>query len=182
MVLDIDDSLYLGPGRDRCLELCRPGASCGVGNSTIAGELSPFSRRCVVHPPWLTPILFRVRTDTNEPVRCAQLAGSSSPSNRTLLPWLDVLGEIRESGFFRNSCGSDEPPRFCGHRLGGVFAVVARPWKIHLGPHGRRDHAVAGQPYQTAKCGAKTGCNNMAAGLPVIVQPLAFILNWSSMR
>jgi glycosyltransferase involved in cell wall biosynthesis len=173
MVLDIDDSLYLGPGRDRLLELCRRAQVVVCGNSIIAGELSPFSRRCVVIPTVVDTDLFRVRTDyrLNGPLRAGWL-GSSMSIEQTLLPWLDVLSEIRERLSFELVVISDEPPRF----LRDIGWARFLPWSPAV-EKSIADHMDVGimplqdNPYQTAKCGAKL-VQYMAAGLPVIATPI----------
>ena len=50
LVLDIDDALYLGPGRERLFELCRRAQAVVCGNATLAGELANASPNCVVIP------------------------------------------------------------------------------------------------------------------------------------
>ena len=173
MVLDIDDALYLGPGRNRLLELCQRAQVVVCGNSTIAGELSPFSRRCVVIPTAVDTDLFRVRTDyrLNGSLRVGWL-GSSMSIEQTLLPWLDVLGEIRRQVSFELVVISDEPPNFL-RDLGWARFL---PWSPAV-EKSIADHMDVGlmplqdNPYQAAKCGAKL-VQYMAAGLPVIATPV----------
>ena len=173
MVLDIDDALYLGPGRDRLLELCQRVQVVVCGNRIIAGELSPFSRRCVVIPTAVDTDLFRVRTDyrLNGSLRIGWL-GSSMSIEQTLLPWLDVLGEIRKQLSFDLVVISDEPPRFL-RDIGWARFV---PWSPAV-EKSIADHMDVGimplqdNPCQAAKCGAKL-VQYMAAGLPVIATPI----------
>jgi glycosyltransferase involved in cell wall biosynthesis len=173
MVLDIDDALYLGTGRDRLLELCQRAQVVVCGNSTIAGELSPSSRRCVVIPTVVDTDLFRVRTDyrLNGPLRAGWL-GSSMSIEQTLLPWLNALCEIRSQLSFELVVISDEPPSF--------LRDIGWPRFLKWSPAVERsiaDHMDVGiiplqdNPYQRAKCGAKL-VQYMAAGLPVIATPI----------
>ena len=173
MVLDIDDASYLGPGRDRLLELCQRAQVVVCGNSTIAGELSPFSRRCVVIPTAVDTDQFRVRTDyrLNGPLRIGWL-GSSMSIEQTLLPRLDVLSEIRRQISFELVVISDEPPRF----LRDIGWARFLPWSPAV-EKSIADHMDIGlmplqdEPYLAAKCGAKL-VQYMAAGLPVIATPV----------
>ncbi|MGA2786310.1 MAG: glycosyltransferase [Verrucomicrobiota bacterium] len=173
MVLDIDDALYLGPGRNRLLELCQRAQVVVCGNHTIAGELSPFSRRCVVIPTVVDTDRFRVRTDhrLNGPLRVGWL-GSSMSLEQTLLPWLDMLGEIRRQVSFALVVISDEPPNF----LRDIGWARYLPWSPAV-EKSIADHMDVGlmplqdAPYQAAKCGAKL-VQYMAAGLPVIATPV----------
>jgi len=172
MVLDIDDAIYLGSGQGRLLELCQRAQVVVCGNSTIAGELSPFSRRCVVIPTVVDPSLFRVRTDyrLNGPLRVGWL-GSSMSVEQTLLPWLDVLGEIRRQVLFELVVISDEPPRF----LPEIGWARFLPWSPAV-ENNIADYMdvglmpLQGDPCQAVKCGAKL-VQYMAAGLPVIATP-----------
>jgi glycosyltransferase involved in cell wall biosynthesis len=173
MVLDIDDALYLGSGRDRLLELCRRAQVVVCGNSTIAGELSPFSPRCVVIPTTVDTDLYRVRTDhrLNGPLRAGWL-GSSMSIEQTLLPLLDLLGEIRRQVSFELVVISDESPRF----LRDIRWARYLPWSPAV-EGSIADHMDVGlmplrdNPCQAAKCGAKL-VQYMAAGLPVIASPI----------
>jgi glycosyltransferase involved in cell wall biosynthesis len=173
MVLDIDDALYLGPGRDRLLELCRRAQVVVCGNAILAGELSPFSSRCVVIPTVVDTDLYRVRTDhrLNGPLRIGWL-GSSMSVEQTLLPWLEVLGEIRKQLSFEMVLISDELPRCLrdiawAHFMQWSPAVeksIADLMDVGLMP-------LQDDPCQAAKCGAKL-VQYMAAGLPVIASPV----------
>ncbi|MFZ1072649.1 MAG: glycosyltransferase family 4 protein [Verrucomicrobiia bacterium] len=173
MVLDIDDALYLGPGRERLLELCRRAQVVVCGNSALARELAPFSRRCVVIPTVVDAERFHVRTDfrLNGPLRVGWL-GSSMSIEQTLLPWLGVLGEIRRQVSFELVVISDEPPSF----LRGVGWSRFLKWSPAV-EGSIADHMDVGimplqdNPYQAAKCGAKL-VQYMAAGLPVVATPI----------
>ncbi len=173
MVLDIDDALYLGPGRGRLLELCQRAQVVVCGNRFIAGELSPFSRRCVVIPTAVDTGLFRVRTDykLNGALRIGWL-GSSMSIEQTLLPRLNVLSEIRRQISFELVVISDEPPRF----LRDIGWARFLPWSPAV-EKSIADHMDVGimplqdEPYQAAKCGAKL-VQYMTAGLPVIATPV----------
>ena len=174
MVLDIDDASYLGPGRNRLLELCRRAQVVVCGNRTIAGELSPFSRRCVVIPTAVDPDLFSVRTDyrLNGPLRAGWL-GSSMSIEQTLLHWLDVLGEIRRQVSFELVVISDEPPRF----LRDIGWARFLPWSPAV-EKSIADHMDIGlmplqdEPYQAAKCG-QNWCNTWPPDFPSLPLLLA---------
>jgi hypothetical protein len=107
----------------------------------------------------------------NGPLRAGWL-GSSMSIEQTLLPWLDVLGEIRERLSFELVVISDEPPRF----LRDIGWARFLPWSPAV-EKSIADHMDVGimplqdNPYQTAKCGAKL-VQYMAAGLPVIATPI----------
>jgi glycosyltransferase involved in cell wall biosynthesis len=173
MVLDVDDALYLGPGRDRLLELCRRAQVVVCGNLTLARELSPFSHRCAVIPTVVDTDRYRVRTDyrLNGPLRVGWL-GSSMSIEQTLLPWLETLGEIRRQVPFELVVISDEPPRF----LQDIGWARFLPWSPAV-ETSIADHMDVGlmplqdTPYQAAKCGAKL-VQYLAAGLPVIASPV----------
>jgi len=173
MVLDVDDALYLGPGRDRLLELCQHAQVVVCGNPTLAKELSPFSRRCAVIPTVVDTDRYRVRTDyrLNGPLRAGWL-GSSMSIEQTLLPWLDVLGEIRRQVSFELVVISDEPPRFLQDIGWARFLQWSPAVETSIA-----DHMDVGimplqdTPCQAAKCGAKL-VQYLAAGLPVIASPV----------
>ena len=173
LVLDIDDALYLGPGRDRLHELCRRAQIVVCGNSTLAKDLSSFSRRCVVIPTAVDTDVYRIRTDYRlaGPLRLGWL-GSSMSVEQTLLPWLNVLCEIRSQLSFELVVISDEPPR--------ILQDIGWSRFLRWSPTVERsiaDHMDVGimplqdNPYQAAKCGGKV-VQYMAAGLPVIATPI----------
>jgi len=173
MVLDIDDALYLGSGRDRLLELCRRAQVMVCGNKILADELSRFSRRCVVIPTAVDVDWYRVRTDyrLNGALRLGWL-GSSMSIEQTLFPLMNVLVEIRSQLPFKLVVISDELPRF----LQGIGWAHFLKWSPAV-EKTIADHMDVGlmplqdNPYQRAKCGAKL-LQYMAAGLPVIAAPV----------
>jgi glycosyltransferase involved in cell wall biosynthesis len=173
MVLDIDDALYLGPGRDRLLELCRRAQMVVCGNKILADELSKFSHRCVVIPTAVELERYRVRTDyqLNGPLRLGWL-GSSMSIEQTLQPFLGLLSDIHQQLTFELVIISDEPPSFLRDIGWSRFVKWSPAVEKSIA-----DHMDVGlmplqdNPYQSAKCGAKL-VQYMAAGLPVIATPV----------
>jgi glycosyltransferase involved in cell wall biosynthesis len=173
MVLDIDDALYLGSGRDRLLGLCRRAQVVVCGNKILAGELSNFSRRCVVIPTAVDTGLYQVRTDyrLNGRLRLGWL-GSSMSIEQTLLPFMNVLAEIRRRLPFELVVISDEPPRFSTDPGWSRFLQWSPAVEISIANH--LDIGLMplqDNPAQRAKCGAKL-LQYLAAGLPVIATPV----------
>ena len=175
LVLDVDDALYLGSGRGRFLELCQRAQVVVCGNHTIADALKPFARRCVVIPTVVETELYRVRTDYRlaGPLRLGWL-GSSMSLNETLLPWLELLPEIRRQLKinFELLVIADEPPK--------ISSAVGEMRFLKWSPEVEEtisDHFDIGlmplqnNSYQAAKCGAKL-VQYMAAGLPVVAAPV----------
>ena len=173
MILDIDDALYLGPGRNKLLELCQRAQIVVCGNEILAGELSKSSCRCVVIPTVVDTELYRVRTDyrLNGPLRLGWL-GSSMSIEQTLLPSMNVLAEIRNQLPFELVVVSDELPQFLQNIGWARFVKWSPAAEMAIA-----DHVDAGimplqdNPYQRAKCGAKL-LQYMAAGLPTVAAPV----------
>ena len=172
IILDIDDALYLGTGRERLFELCQRAQVVICGNQTIADELSKHSRRCLIIPTVVGSDSFRVRTDyrLNGVLRLGWL-GSSMSIEQTLLPFLNVFDEIRRQIPFQLVVISDEPPR-----TPSFDWLQFIPWSPDV-EESVADYMDIGvmplqdNPYQRAKCGAKI-LQYMAAGLPVIATPI----------
>ena len=173
MVLDIDDALYLGSGRDPLLALCRRAQVVVCGNKILANELAKYSRHCVIIPTAVDTNLYRGRTDyrVNGRLRLGWL-GSSMSIEQTLFPLMNVLVEIRRQLSFELVVISDEPPRF----LSDIGWARYLKWSPAV-EKAIADHMDVGlmplqdNPYQRAKCGAKL-LQYMAAGLPVIAAPV----------
>jgi glycosyltransferase involved in cell wall biosynthesis len=173
MVLDIDDALYLGSGRERLLELCQRAQIVVCGNKILADELSKSSHRCVIIPTAIDTGLYRARTDyrLNGLLRVGWL-GSSMSIEQTLLPLLNVLAEIRIGMPFELVVISDEAPCFLRDIGWSRFLKWSPAVEKSIADH--MDIGIMplqDNPYQTAKCGAKL-LQYMAAGLPVIATPI----------
>lgn len=173
LVLDVDDALYLGQGRERLHELCRRAQVVVCGNETIAGELAGVARRCVVIPTVVDTGKYALRTDygLNGPLRLGWM-GSSMSIEQTLMPWLKVLAEIRRQLPFHLVVVSDQLPallreldwvRFLKWSPAVESAIASH---LDVGIMPLQDDA-----FQRAKCGAKL-VQYMAAGLPVIATPV----------
>ena len=173
LVLDIDDALYLGPGREQILQICRQARLVVCGNETIAADLTPFARACHIIPTVVDTDRYQVRADyrTVGPPRIGWL-GSSMSINETLAPLLPVLTDLCHRLPFKLVVIADEMPP----------DMHARDW-IHFVPWSPAvENTLAAyldigimplvdSPFQRAKCGAKL-LQYMAAGLPVIASPV----------
>lgn len=173
MILDIDDALYLEPGRNKLLELCQRAQIVVCGNKILADELSKFSHRCVVIPTAVDTESYRTWTDyrLNGPLRLGWL-GSSMSIEQTLSPLMNVLAEIRSRLSFELVVISDEPPQFL-QDIGWARFVKWSP-TVEKSIADRMDIGIMPlhhNPYQRAKCGAKL-LQYMAAGLPTVAAPV----------
>ena len=173
MVLDIDDALYLGGGRDRLIELCERAQVVVCGNQTIADALEACSRRCVVIPTVVDTDQYTVRADYRVAGRLrVGWLGSSMSADETLLPWLQRIGEAWRKSAFELVVISDE----CPLAIRGGEGMRFLKWSAEL-EYSIADHIDVGvmplqnNAYQAAKCGAKV-LQYMAAGLPVVASPL----------
>ena len=173
LVLDIDDALYLGAGRDRLIELCRRAQAVVCGNRMIADNLEPFARRCVVIPTVVDVDQYAMRTDYRLPGRLrAGWLGSSMSINETLLPWLEMMMAMGREWPFELVIISNERPRFMSRYAKLSFlkwsplveCAIANHFDVGLMP-------LQNNAAQAAKCGAKI-LQYMAAGLPVIASPI----------
>ena len=173
LVLDLDDALYLGPGREPILRFCRRARAVVCGNNVLAAELSSHAPRCEVIPTVVDARVYRVRTDYRKdgPLRLGWI-GSSMSIEVTLLPWLDTLRALRGKLDFELVTILDDLPE----------SLRQTPWIRHLtwSPEveaSLAEHIDVGlmplqdDPFQAAKCGAKL-LQYMAAGLPTIATPL----------
>lgn len=169
LVLDIDDALHLGPGRDKIHALCRRAQAVVCGNATLANDLSAVSENCVVIPTVVDTDRYRVKTDyaLRGPLRVGWL-GSSMSLEVTLGPLLESLREAQRALAFEFIVISDEPPA-----AGWVRFVKWSP-EVEIAI---ADHLDVGimplqdNPFQAAKCGIKL-IQYMAAGLPTIATPV----------
>jgi glycosyltransferase involved in cell wall biosynthesis len=173
MILDVDDALYLGPGRERLHELSRRAQTVVCGNGTIAQELAGAARSCVVIPTVVDTSRYVVKSDHRPPgpLRAGWL-GSSMSIDETLAPLLPTLVEARREVEFELVIVSDEAPSFAR----GIDWARFVPWSPEV-ERSIAEHMDVGlmplqdTPYQAAKCGAKL-VQYMAAGLPAIATPL----------
>ena len=173
LVLDIDDALYLGSGREQILKLCRRAGVVVCGNETIAADLAPFARACHIIPTVVDTERYQVRSDyrTSDPLRLGWL-GSSMSIEQTLMPRLEMLADLRRWVPFELVVIADEMPPAL-HALDWVRLVTWSPavenalaGYLDIGIMPLEDNA-----FQRAKCGAKL-LQYMAAGLPVIASPV----------
>lgn len=173
LVLDVDDALYLGSGRERLLELCRRARAVVCGNQTIADRLSAYARRCVVIPTVVDPARYAVREnfELNGPFRLGWL-GSSMSFNETLSPFLPMLADIRRRVAFELILISDEFPEVARHCSWLRYVPWSPQTESELASH--LDAGIMplqDNEYQRAKCGSKL-LQYMAAGLPSIASPV----------
>ncbi len=175
LIMDIDDALYLGPGRNKLERLCKRAAAVICGNHTIAGHLSAISDHCLIIPTVVDTNLCSVRTDyaTTNSLRIGWM-GSSMSIEETLMPFLKQLGELqsRRERSFELVVISDEYAEFLHDIKWASFIkwtpLVERSIEkyIDVGIMPLQD-----DPFQRSKCGAKL-LQYMACGLPVIAIPL----------
>ena len=136
LVLDIDDALYLGAGRDRLIELCRRAQAVICGNRMIADNLEPFSRRCEVIPTVIDVDQYAVRTDYRLTGRLrVGWLGSSMSLNETLLPWLEMMMVAGWEWPFELVIISDEPPRFMSRYATLSFLKWSPPMECTIANH-----------------------------------------------
>lgn len=168
MVLDIDDALYLGPGRASILRLCRRAEVVVCGNSILEEALRPHSRATRVIPTVVDCERFLPGPEAPEGELRLGWLGSSMSLDFTLKPFLPVLQRLRQKLRFRLVVVVDGCPdylrqhRWIEHvewnprvetRLGRLFDVGLMP----LQP----------DDFQAAKCGCKL-IQYMACGLPSV--------------
>ncbi len=165
LVLDIDDALHLGPGRNKIFALCRRAQAVVCGNDTLANDLSAVSSRCVVIPTVVDTGQYRVKTHyaLRGPLRVGWI-GSSMSLDVTLGPMLEELrGAQCEMVVI-----SDEPPAAGWVRFvkwsPEIEVAIAEYMDVGIMP-------LQDNPFQAAKCGIKV-IQYMAAGLPSIATPL----------
>lgn len=169
LVLDIDDALHLGPGRNKIHALCRRAQAVVCGNATLANDLSAVSSRCVVIPTVVDAGRYKVKSNCTcrGPVRIGWL-GSSMSLAMTLGPMLECLREAQRELAFEVVVISDEPPGADWVRFvkwsPEVEVKIADYMDIGIMP-------LQDNPFQAAKCGVKL-IQYMAAGLPSIATPL----------
>lgn len=169
LILDIDDGLYLGPGRELILRLCRRAELVVCGNSIIEDALRQHSRATRVIPTVVDCSRFRpvCAAGSEGPIRLGWL-GSSLSVDFTLKPFLPVLQRLRGRLDFRlvvvvdgkhpylEGCPWIEPLEWSPRletRLGELFDIGLMP--------------LQADAFQAAKCGCKL-IQYMACGLPSV--------------
>lgn len=169
MVLDIDDALYLGPGRETVLRLCRRAEVVVCGNSILQAALGPHSQATRVIPTVVDCERFVPEADRwgGEELRLGWL-GSSMSLDYTLQPFLPVLQRLQQKLRFRLVVVVDGCPEYLRQhawiehvewnprletRLGRLFEVGLMP--------------LQADDFQAAKCGCKL-IQYMACGLPSV--------------
>jgi len=169
VILDIDDALYLGPGREHVLRIARRADLVVCGNELISEALLPHCERTEVIPTVVDCESFRPAQNPlpPHPLKLGWL-GSSLSVDFTLKPFLPVLDELRSRLDFRLVVVVDGQPSY----------LQRRPW-VDLVEWSQEAEKVLGElfhiglmpleqdPFQAAKCGCKL-IQYMACGLPSV--------------
>jgi hypothetical protein len=173
LILDLDDALYLGPGREAIWRLCRGARTVVCGNALLAAAVSRVQPNCVIIPTVVEPADYLERRDhaADGTLRLGWL-GSSMSIDVTLLPLLETLHSLPDMLAFELVVIADALPK----AMRGCDWIRSVPWS----PAAERALAesfdvglmlLRDEPFQAAKCGAKL-LQYMAAGLPVVATPL----------